>query len=48
MAGATAYALSHFAKNGEEYRKYWNKKYGIEDSEVKGTVNPAVLIIKKK
>ena len=33
MAGATANALSHFAKQGEEYRKYWNKQYGIEDSE---------------
>lgn len=48
MAGATASALSHFAKQGEEYRKHWNKQYGIEDSEEKGTVNPAVLSIKKK
>lgn len=48
MAGATANALSHFAKQGEEYRKYWNKQYGIEDAEEKGTVNPAVLTIKKK
>ena len=48
MAGATANALSHFAKQGEEYRKHWNKQWGIEDSEEKGTVNPAVLNIKKK
>lgn len=48
MAGATANALSHFAKQGEEYRKHWNKKYGVEDSEEKGTVNPAMLTIKKK
>lgn len=48
MAGATANALSHFAKQGEEYRKYWNKQYGVEDTEEKGTVNPAVLTIKKK
>lgn len=48
MAGATANALSHFAKQGDEYRKYWNKQYGIEDPEEKGTVNPAVLTIKKK
>ena len=48
MAGATANALSHFAKQGEEYRKHWNKQYGIEDAEEKGTVNPAVLTIKKK
>lgn len=48
MAGATANALSHFAKQGDEYRKHWNKKYGIEDHEEKGTVNPAVLTIKRK
>lgn len=48
MAGATANALSHFSKQGEEYRKHWNKQYGIEDPEEKGTVNPAVLTIKKK
>ena len=48
MAGATANALSHFAKQGDEYRKHWNKKYGIEDPEEKGTVNPAILTIKRK
>ena len=48
MAGATANALSHFAKNGDAYRIHWNKQYGIEDTEEKGVVNPAVLSIKKK
>lgn len=48
MAGATANALSHFAKNGDEYRKHWNKQYGIEDPEEKGTVNPAVFTSKKQ
>lgn len=48
MAGATANALSHFAKNGDAYRIHWNKQYGIEDKEEKGVVNPAVLSIKKK
>lgn len=48
MSGGAASALSHFAKQGEEYRKHWNKQYGIEDPEEKGTVNPAVLSIKKK
>lgn len=47
MAGATANALSHFAKQGEEYRKHWNKKFGIDNSEEKGTVNPTILIKKK-
>lgn len=46
MAGATANALSHFAKQGEEYRKHWNKQYGVEES--KGTANPAILKINKK
>lgn len=48
MAGATANALSHFAKNGDAYRVHWNKRYGVEDAEEKGTVNPAILSIKKK
>ena len=48
MAGATANALAHFAKKGEEYRIHWNKQYGVENAEEKGTVNPAVLSIRKK
>lgn len=46
MAGATANALSHFAKQGEEYRKHRNKQYGDEESKV--TANPAILKINKK
>lgn len=48
MAGATANVLSHFIKNGDEYRKHWNKQYGIKNSEEKSTVNPAIINIKKK
>ncbi len=48
MAGAAANALSHFAKNGDAYRVHWNKRYGVEDAEEKGTVNPAILSINKK
>ena len=48
MAGAAANALSHFAKNGDAYRDHWNKQYGVEDAEEKGTVNPAILSINKK
>lgn len=48
MAGAAANALSHFAKNGDAYRVHWNKKYGVEEAEEKGTVNPAILSINKK
>lgn len=43
-----ANALSHFAKNGDAYRVHWNKQYGVEDAEEKGTVNPAILSTKKK
>jgi hypothetical protein len=43
MVGVAAEALSHFAKNGEEYRIYWNKANGIDDPEEKGVVNPAIL-----
>lgn len=48
MVGATANALSHFAKKGEEYRLHWNKQYGVENADEKGTVNPAILTLKKK
>ena len=48
MAGSTANALSHFAKQGDEYRKHWNKQYGVEDPEEERIVNPAVLSISKK
>ena len=48
MAGAAANALSHFAKNGDAYRDHWNKQYGVEEAEEKGTVNPAILSINKK
>jgi len=48
MAGAAANALSHFAKNVDAYRDHWNKQYGVEEAEEKGTVNPAILSINKK
>ena len=47
LATSTASTLVHFAKQGEEYRNYWNKKFGVED-DGKGTVNPTVLAFKKK
>jgi hypothetical protein len=48
LAGASANAIAHFAKNGEEYKRYWNKQFGVDDPDTKGTVNPAILTIKKK
>lgn len=47
LATSTASTLAHFAKQGEEYRNYWNKKFGVDDNG-KGTVNPTVLAFKKK
>lgn len=46
QAGAVASCLSHFAKRGDEFRKYWNSQWGVSEEE-KGTVNPAVLTIGK-
>ena len=47
LAGAIAQSLAHFAKQGEEYRQYWNKQFGVEPEE-KGTVNPAIINISRK
>lgn len=46
MAGGVAQAIAHFHPRGEEFRKFWNKGYGVE-SEV-GTVNPAIVTISTK
>ena len=46
QAGCVAQAIAHFHPKGEEYRKWWNKQYGVEDA--KGIVNPAVVTIKSK
>lgn len=40
---ATAKLIWYFAKNGEEYRIYWNTKHGIVDSNENDVVNPTVL-----
>ena len=45
LAETTANALSYFAKQGEEYRIYWNRKNGIEDP--KENVNPAIITTRK-
>ena len=46
--GWIADKISYFSKKGDEYRRYWNKKWGIDDSEEERVVNPAILILKKK
>ncbi len=47
QSGCAASALSKFSKQGDQYRVYWNKQYGIDDEETKGVVNPAILVKKK-
>jgi hypothetical protein len=47
QAGAAASFIAHFAKQGEEFRKYWNSKFGVEAEEEKGTVNPAIITVGK-
>ncbi len=47
MAGCVASAVSHFHSRGEEYRKFWNKLWGIEEDK-KGVVNPAIITIGDK
>lgn len=48
LASATANALSYFAKQGEEYKKYWYKKFGIKYTEDDCTVNSATQNRRKK
>ena len=45
MAGAVAQMVSQCHSRGEEFRKKWNKGYGVSEEE-KGIVNPAILTIK--
>lgn len=47
MAGAVATMVGQCHSRGEEFRKKWNKSYGVKDT-AKGTVNPAIITIKKK
>ncbi len=47
MAGAVSSAIAHFSPRGNEFRKYWNSQYGVNEEE-KGTVNPAVLTLSSK
>ncbi len=48
QAGSVANVVAQAYINGEQFRQYWNSRYGVKDEEVKETVNPAVLTLKKK
>lgn len=45
MAGCMAQWVSQFHIRGEEFRIFWNDKYGQKDSS--GVINPAILTIKE-
>ena len=47
MAGAIAQMISQCHSRGDEFRKKWNKGYGVEEDKP-GVVNPAILIMDKK
>lgn len=44
MAGAIASMVSQCHERGDEFRKSWNKDYGVKSES--GTVNPAIITIK--
>lgn len=47
MAGCMAQWVSKFHERGDEFRKYWNDKFGVSEEESNGgVVNPALLEIK--
>jgi hypothetical protein len=47
MAGCMAQWITYFHPRGEEFRKYWNKQFGIKEDK-KGVVNPAVVTVETK
>lgn len=46
MAGAAVNMTYNAHERGEEFKNFWNEKWGIKDKEAKGTVNPAILTAK--
>lgn len=46
MAGCVAEWVSKFHERGDEFRIYWNTKWGVDEAEAKGgVVNPAIVTI---
>lgn len=43
LAGCASNMMAKFHVRGEEWRNYWNEKFGAKDA--KGTVNPAIFTI---
>jgi len=48
MAGCASDIVSKFHVRGEEYRLYWNERFGVTEEQAKGgVVNPAIVSIKQ-
>lgn len=45
MAGAAATAVVGFHQRGEEFRLFWNSKWGVTDVPEGAIVNPAIINI---
>ncbi len=49
MAGCVAQWISKFHERGDEYRKWWNKKCGVDEEKAQGgVVNPAIVTFTSK
>ena len=46
MAGCVAQMITQCHSRGEEFRKKWNKDYGVSEDKP-GIVNPAILTIRE-
>ena len=45
LAGCAASIVGQVHDRGDEFRKHWNKQFGVSE-DAKGTVNPAIMTIK--
>lgn len=45
MAGAVAGTIVRYHPRGEEFKTWWNERFGVKDAE--GTVNPALVTISR-
>lgn len=45
LAGCAASIVCQAHERGDEFRKHWNKQWGVGE-DAKGTVNPAIMTLK--
>lgn len=47
MAGIAAKQIGVYHQRGDEFRKWWNDRFGVSEDQAKGgTVNPAIVELK--